>query len=91
MGRERQPVPATLADAPRSVTDDRGRRWTGMVSSGRMGGGETYAEVVFACEDQPGEAKRVSRLNEAPAKAGPTWRAMGDGEVREVFDRSMPA
>jgi hypothetical protein len=75
----------------RQVMDDRGRRWSGVVTSGRMGGGEEYAEVIFACEDNPGEVKRVSRLNEPPARAGETWRAMGDADLRDVFDRSMPA
>jgi hypothetical protein len=91
MDREPQPESATPEAVPRSITDDQGRRWTGLVSSGRMGGGEEYAEVIFACEDQPSEVKRVSRLNEPPDRASRLWQSMGEGELREVFDRAMPA
>jgi hypothetical protein len=91
MEREHTREPATPEATPRTVVDDRGRRWSGQVTSGRMGGGETYAEVIFACEDQPSEPKRVSRLNEPPARAGRSWRGMRDDELREVFDRSMPS
>jgi hypothetical protein len=88
---ERQSERATPAAEPRSVVDDQGRRWTGQVTSGRMGGGEEYAEVIFACDDQPSEPKRVSRMNEPPVRASRSWRSMQDADLREVFDRSMPA
>jgi hypothetical protein len=67
------------------------RRWNAMVSSGRMGGGEEDAEVIFVCEDNPSDLKRVSRLNAPPAKADDLWRGMADAERREVFERSTPA
>jgi hypothetical protein len=91
MSRDRRPDTDTPAAAPRRLTDDRGRHWTGTVTSGLIGGGETYAEVIFACDDQPSETKRVSRLTEPPARATQTWESMGDDDLRAVFDRSMPA
>lgn len=91
MAWERRPESTTPDATPREVVDDRGRHWKGSVTSGRMGDGEQYAEVVFTCEDQPSEVKRVSRLNEPPATVSETWRRMGDAELRDVFDRSMPA
>lgn len=88
---ERKPESTTPESEPRSVVDDHGRRWTGSVTSGRMGGGEEYAEVIFACDDNPSEPKRVSRLNEPPTRASASWRDMREPDRREVFDRSMPA
>jgi hypothetical protein len=91
MSWERRPESDTPETAARQLTDDQGRSWTGMVTSGRMGGGEEYAEVIFACEDNPSEPKRVSRLNEPPASASDSWRSMDEQELRDVFDQSMPA
>jgi hypothetical protein len=91
MNWERRPEADTPHSAPRTITDDEGRRWSGMVTSGRMGGGEEYADVIFACEDQPAASKRVSRLHEPPARASESWSRMEEREVREIFDRSMPA
>jgi hypothetical protein len=91
MNQERRPESDTPESSPREVVDDRGRRWAGMVASGRMGGGEEYAEVIFACEDNPSELKRVSRLNEPPGRASDSWRGMDEAALREVFDRSMPS
>jgi len=91
MNGDRRPESETPESAARELVDDRGRRWTGMIASGRMGGGEEYAEVIFACEDNPSELKRVSRLNEPPARASDAWRGMDESGMRDVFDRSMPA
>jgi hypothetical protein len=75
----------------RSFTDEEGRRWTGTVTSGRLEGGEENAEVIFVCEDQPSELKRVADLGVAPRAADDTWRRIGEDEVEAVFRRSRPA
>lgn len=75
----------------RSFTDDQGRRWSGSVISGRFGGGEEHAEVIFVCEDTPSETKRSTRLDSAPVDAAEEWRGMGEAQVRTLFLRSEPA
>ena len=75
----------------RSITDGEGRRWTGIISSGRLEGGEENAEVIFVCEDQPSEIKRVANLGVPPRDADDLWRKIGDDEVEAVFKRSTPA
>ena len=75
----------------RSFTDDDGRRWAGSVMSGRFPGGEEHAEVIFVCEDVPGETKRFTRLEQSPTDAAAEWRRMGEQEMREVFRQSEPA
>ena len=75
----------------RSFKDDRGRLWTGSVMSGRMEGGEEHAEVLFVCDDQPAETKRVATLEAAPRDADEQWVTMADDEVVQVFNRSEPA
>jgi hypothetical protein len=75
----------------RSITDDEGRTWIGSVSSGRFEGGERNAEVIWVCEDQMTEIKRVSELGIAPAEADDRWRSMEEDEVSTAFERSRPA
>jgi hypothetical protein len=75
----------------RTFTDDAGRRWAGSVISGRFAGGEEQAEVVFVCEDVPSELKRFARIDAPPAEAATRWRALNDGEVRDLFRSSEPA
>jgi hypothetical protein len=75
----------------RSFNDDEGRRWAGSVISGRFVGGESHAEVVFVCEDVPGEARRFVRLNAASVDAAEEWRGMGEDQVRALFRESEPA
>ena len=75
----------------RSITDEDGRRWTGIVSSGRLEGGEENAEVIFVCEDQPSEIKRVADLGVPPRDADDMWRTIDENQVEQVFRRSRPA
>lgn len=75
----------------RTFTDDNGRRWAGSVMSGRFGGGEEHAEVIFVCEDVPSETKRSARLDSSPAEAADEWRGMGEEQVRDLFRGSEPA
>jgi hypothetical protein len=75
----------------RSIKDDDGRTWIGSVSSGRFEGGERNAEVIWVCQDQTSEIKRVSDLGIAPAEADDRWREMEEEEVRATFDRSRLA
>lgn len=88
---ERRPLEATPSMEQRRLRDDRGRVWVGSVTSGTVRGGEEHAEVVFVCQDQPGELKRVARLDVPAAEIGARWRAMADAEVIEAFERSEPA
>ncbi|HEX7050769.1 MAG TPA: hypothetical protein VF188_11245 [Longimicrobiales bacterium] len=88
---ERRPADETPAMEQRLVEDDRGRTWVGSVSSGTLRGGEEHAEVIFICRDQPGELKRVARLDIPAAEADDRWRSMPEREVRSVFLRSEPA
>lgn len=74
----------------RDVEDGRGRRWTGSVRSGTLRGGEDNADVIFVCRDQPGELKRVARLDVPAEDAAKRWRRMDDAEVRAILDRSEP-
>ena len=75
----------------RNIKDDDGRTWVGTVSSGRFQGGEHNAEVIWVCEDQTSEIKRVSDLGVAPAEADDRWRQMEQEEIDAVFGRSRPA
>lgn len=91
MNWERRPKEDEPVMVQRSIRDERGRNWKGMVQSGRHEGGEDFAEVLFVCEDQPAEVKRVATLDTPPGEADERWRAMGDAEVADVFRRSEPA
>ncbi len=75
----------------RRLTDERGRLWTGSVTSGTLRGAEEHPEVVFVCEDQSSELKRVARLDVEAKDAHRAWRKMTDAEVLETFRRSEPA
>ncbi len=91
MNWERRPKEDEPTMAQRSFLDEDGRNWTGSVMSGRMEGGEDFAEVLFVCDDQPAETKRVATLEIAPGDADKRWSAMGDDEIVDVFRRSEPA
>jgi len=91
MGWARRPASDMPQMAQRTLRDARGRTWVGSVSSGTDRGGEQHAEVIFVCRDQPGELKRVARLDVPPAEADDAWRAMDEAGLREVFGRSEPA
>ncbi|HEX7117293.1 MAG TPA: hypothetical protein VF212_00800 [Longimicrobiales bacterium] len=88
---ERRPDEATPAMTQRELEDERGRTWIGSVTSGTLRGGESHAEVIFVCVDQPGELKRVSRLDVPAEDAGERWQSMAEQEVRDAFRRSEPA
>lgn len=88
---ERRPKSDEPVAEQRSITDDEGRKWTGMVSSGRFQGGEENAEVLFVCEDQTSELKRVADLGVPPGDADDLWRGLPQSEVEDVFRRSRPA
>ncbi len=88
MSWERRPVEETPRAEQRTVWDDRGRRWTGTVRSGSQRRGEEHAEVLFVCDDQPSERKRIARLRIPAAEVDDRWQAMGEDEVQEVFRRS---
>lgn len=77
--------------AQRTFTDEAGRRWTGSVTSGRREGGEDFAEVLFVCNDQPAETKRVATLDYPPGEASNRWSALAEAEVKALFGRSEPA
>lgn len=87
----RRPERDTPRMEQRRFRDERGRLWTGSVSSGTVRGGESHAEVIFVCEDHPGQLKRVARLDMAPAEADDAWQSMDDDDVRRTFDRAEPA
>ena len=91
MNWERRPEADTPLGSQRSFTDERGRHWTGSVMSGRLEGGEQRAEVLFVCDDQPTETKRVVSMEAAPREADERWITMADDEVVELFKRSEPA
>lgn len=91
MDWERRPKEDEPVMAQRSFQDDRGRSWTGSVTSGRVEGGEDFAEVLFVCNDQPTELKRVATLEQPPAEAERHWSDLPDDEVVELFRRSEPA
>lgn len=91
MAESKRPEGDTPRMEQRRLRDDRGRIWTGSVTSGTLRGGEQHAEVVFVCEDQPSELKRFSRLEVPPAEADDMWRKMDDSEIHRVFDESEPA
>ena len=75
----------------RSFSDDQGRRWSGVVMSGRFAGGEEHAEVIFVCEDVPSETKRSARLEAGPVDAAEQWKKMDESEMRRIFQDSEPA
>jgi hypothetical protein len=91
MDWERRPKSDEPIAEQRSITDDRGRKWTGIVSSGRFEGGEENAEVLFVCDDLPTALKRVADLEVPPATADDLWRGLPQQEVDEMFRRSRPA
>ncbi len=88
---DRRPQDETPQAEQRSFRDDRGRQWIGTVSSGSERRGEEHAEVIFICEDQPSEVKRVARLTIPSAEVGVRWKLMADDEVLDAFRRSRPA
>jgi hypothetical protein len=88
---ERRPKSDEPTAEQRSVQDDQGRTWIGSVSSGRFERGEQNAEVLFVCEDQVSEVKRVADLEIPPGQADDLWRGMAQNEVDDVFRRSTPA
>jgi len=88
---ERRPKNATPAMAQREIEDERGRTWVGSISSGTLRGGESHAEVIFVCVDQPSELKRVTRLDIPVEDADVRWLTMEEDEVLDAFRRSEPA
>jgi sulfate adenylyltransferase subunit 1 (EFTu-like GTPase family) len=91
MNWERRPKEDEPAMVQRIFRDDDGRTWTGSVTSGRLEGGEDFAEVLFVCNDQPAETKRVATLEFPPGEADRKWKLMADDEVTALFNRSEPA
>jgi hypothetical protein len=91
MNWERRPKDDEPMMVQRSFRDDAGRSWTGSIMSGRHEGGEDFAEVLFVCNDQPAETKRVATLEIPPGEADREWKVMGDDAVTELFRRSSPA
>ncbi len=91
MGWERRPAEETPEAEQRTFRDERGRQWTGVVRSGSQRRGEEHAEVIFVCDDQPSETKRVARLAIPSAKVDERWRGMPEAEVLAAFRRSHPA
>jgi len=91
MSHARRDESETPRAESRSFTDDQGRRWSGLVMSGRFAGGEEPAEVIFVCEDTPSEAKRSTRLDAAPVEAAEQWRSMDEEQMRKVFRDSEVA
>ena len=88
---EKRPKSDEPVNEQRRLTDDEGRTWIGSVTSGRFQGGEENAEVLFVCDDQPSELKRVADLGIPARDADTHWRGVSDDEVGEVFRRSRPA
>lgn len=88
---ERRPKDATPAMTQREIEDERGRTWVGSVRSGTLRGGESHAEVIFVCVDQPSEPKRVTRLDIPADDADVRWLTMEEDEVLDAFRRSEPA
>jgi hypothetical protein len=91
MNEARRPEGETPRMETRVFMDDEGRRWAGSVMSGRFAGGEKQAEVIFVCEDAPGEAKRYTRVDSSPAQAAEQWRAMEESELLALFRDSREA
>lgn len=88
---ERQPWHETPRMEQREVRDERGRTWVGSITSGTVRGGEEHAEVIFVCVDQPGELKRVGRLDLPPGEAPSFWRELPESEVLNILESSEPA
>lgn len=83
---------STTPDAEaRTFRDGEGRQWAGSVMSGRLGGGEENAEVVFVCEDVPSEPKRTARLDASAERATQKWRSMDEEQMRALLRASEPA
>jgi hypothetical protein len=91
MSWAKRPEKDTPQMETRAFTDDQGRRWVGSVISGRFAGGERNAEIIFVCEDQPGEAKRYTRLDRAPVDAANEWRSMDESQMQALFRDSEEA
>lgn len=88
MNWERRPEEDTPTAEQRRFQDDQGRTWVGTLTSGSVAGGEQHGEVIFVCEDDPNEVKRVGRMEAAPAEAADEWKRMDEPGVRSVFDGS---
>lgn len=91
MSWDRRPEDETPRMEQRNIRDRRGRNWVGSVSSGTLHGGEDHTEVIFVCTDQPGELKRVARLDVPAAEGDRVWRELDDAGIRAALDRSEPA
>ena len=91
MNWDRRPAGDEPTATQRYVSDEQGRTWTGMVTSGRFEGGEDFSEVLFICNDQLTEQKRFATLEYPPREASERWKMMPDMEVEELFRRSEPA
>lgn len=91
MSHARRDESETPQAESRSFSDEQGRRWSGVVMSGRFAGGEEHAEVIFVCEDTPSETKRSARLDAKPVDAAEKWRSMDEEEMRRIFRDSEPA
>jgi len=91
MNWDRRPEDDTPRMETRTFRDDEGRQWAGSVISGRFAGGEERAEVIFVCEDEPGETKRFVRLESEPSRAAEEWRSMEEERVMELFRDSEEA
>ena len=91
MSHARRDESETPRAEARSFTDDQGRRWSGLVMSGRFAGGEEHGEVIFVCEDAPSEAKRFARMDSPPVELAEKWRAMDEEQMRQVFRDSEVA
>lgn len=91
MSHARRDESETPQAESRSFSDEQGRRWSGVVMSGRFAGGEEHAEVIFVCEDQPSETKRSARLDAKPVDAAEEWKRMDEEQMRQVFRDSEPA
>lgn len=88
MNWERRSEDETPTAEQRRFEDEQGRTWVGTVRSGTLEGGEEHAEVVFVCEDEPSETKRVGVLDASAGEADSAWKDMDDERVREVFRNS---
>ena len=91
MNWERRPKDDEPVMNQRYVRDDQGRTWTGSVMSGRFEGGEDFSEILFVCNDQPTEVKRVATLEYPAREADERWKMMGDSDVDTLFRQSKPA
>ena len=75
----------------RRPREDEPRMIQRFVQSGRHEGGEDFAEVLFVCNDQPAETKRVATLDMPPGEADDHWQMMADQDIEDLFRRSERA